>query len=457
MNVLKNLSVVVCSSLVLAACDSNDNISQELPEIRFSEIQVLHGSPDAPAVNVVVNGSEILSNVDYKQGSGRVSYPEGALSVRVDGIVGSDTVPVIDADIGLGADQVYSIIAANTVDAIEPIVVAQPDTAVSAGSARLLVVHATPGAAPSYSLPVDVYVDAYSEPNAPIGTSAPIRFDYKEVLAGGPIEVAAGDYQVRVTLPDGTPVYDSGRLPLADGNDFVIAAVPNVSGGPAALTLAALTGAGSAEFLDVNTPAAVQVVHASPDAPLVDILVNGGELVTDLAFPVATGFVEVPPDTYTVAVTVADNPGAVAIGPVDLPLAAGTQYSVLAVGELAAIEPLILTDDARRVSTEAKVRIVHASPAAQDVDIYVTAVGANINEADPALVEIPFKANTGFLSLPAGSYDVTVTPTGTKDAAIGPATITIENGGVYTAIARDPLPGGTSLGLIGLNDWLGLL
>jgi hypothetical protein len=419
---------------------------------------VLHGSPDAPAVDVVVNGSEILSDVDYKQGSGRVSYPEGALSVRVDGIIGNETAPVIDADLELGADQIYSIIAANTVDAIEPIVVAQPDTPVTAGSARLLVVHATPGAAPDFSLPVDVYVDAYSEPNAPIGTSAPIRFDYKEVLAGGPIELAAGNYQVRVTLPDGTPVYDSGRLPLAGGDDFVIAAVPNVSGGPAALTLAALTGSGSAEFLDANTPAAVQVVHASPDAPLVDVLVNGGELVADLAFPVATGLVEVPPGSYTAAVTVADNPGAIAIGPIeDLPLAAGIQHSILAVGELAAIEPLILTDDPRRVSTEAKVRIVHASPTAQDVDIYVTAVGANINDEDPALTDVPFKANTGFLSLPAGSYDVTVVPAGTKTAAIGPATITIENGGVYTAIARDPLPGGTTLGLIGLNDWLGLL
>ena len=151
--------------------------------------------------------------------------------------------------------------------------------------------------------------------------------------------------------------------------------------------------------------------------------------------------------------TVAGNPGAIAIGPVDLTFEPGVRYSVLAVNELAAIEALILDDDSRNVATNAKVRIVHASPTAADVDIYVTAVGADINNEAPTLENIPFKANTGFLALPAGDYDVTVTPTGTKTAAIGPATISIADGGIYTAIARDPLPGEAALGLIALDDF----
>jgi hypothetical protein len=272
---------------------------------------------------------------------------------------------------------------------------------------------------------VDVFVTA---PDADLTASAPVgSFSFKETI--GPAEVAAGNYQIRVTAAGDASaiVFDSGTITLNDSDDLTIAAVPNTNGGAAAISLVALNGAGS--------------LHASPDAPAVDIVVDGGVLVPGLEFPEATGFVEVPGSTYNVAVTVAGNPGAITIGPVDLDLAP-------------AIEPLILTDDPRRVATNAKVRIVHASPTAADVDIYVTAVGADINVEEPTLENVAFKGNTGFLSLPAGEYDVIVTPTGTKTAAIGPATISISDGGIYTAVARDPLPGAAEFGLIVLDDFL---
>jgi hypothetical protein len=448
---LSSKLIVACSVLVLAACDSDNDFIQPILDDAppaVLKVQVLHGSPDAPPVNVFVNGDEVLSGVDYKIGSQRLTLDEGTNTIQVDGILPGGNATVIGpVDLDLAADTIYTVAAVNDVAGIEPVVISQPDVAVGAGAARLFVLHGAAGAPQ-----VDVFVTA---PGADLAASAPVgTFSFKETI--GPAEVAAGDYQIRVAAA-GNPsavVFDSGTITLNDGDDLTVTAVPNTSGGAAPISLVALNGAGSLEILDVNTPTSLQVIHASPDAPAVDIVVDGGVLAPGLQFPEATGFVEVPGSTYNVAVTVVGNPGAFAIGPVDLDLNPGVRYSVLAVGELAVIEPLILSDDPRRVATNAKVRIVHASPTAADVDIYVTAVGADINGETPTLENVAFKANTGFLALSAGDYDVTVTPTGMKTAAIGPATISIADGGVYTAVARDPLPGATQFGLIVLDDFV---
>jgi len=447
MNFFSKIVFILAGTALLAACDSdNDNSNQDVPEAATFKVQVLHGSPDAPAVNVVLDEQQVLSDVDYKQGSGRLTLEASTYPVQVDGILPGGSAPVIGpVELEFAGDTIYTIVAVNSVLAIEPVILAQPDTPVSAGSARLFVLH---GAASAPE--VDVYVTA---PGAELAASAPVgSFGFKGTL--GPVEVAAGNYQIRATAAGDAAavVYDSGEITLADGSDLVVTALPTTVDGAAPISLVALTGEGTLELADINTPTALRVGHLSPDTPEVDVVVNGGEYLGDVPFPAVTNFDTLPADTYNVAVQAAGNPGVVPIGPVDLPLDAGTYYSVLAVNYFASIEPLILTDDPRPVATNARVRIVHAAPTAGTVDVYAVAPGTDINSVEPTLSGFAFKDNTGYLALPAGDYEVTVTPAGTKDAAIGPATISIENGGVYTAIARDPLPESAEFGLIVLAD-----
>ena len=446
---LYNKFFIVLGALALAACDSDsDPVSvAQVPNPGAATVQILHASADAPAVDILVDGSVTFAGVDFKQSSGQASLIEGTYTVEVQGILPGGNATVIGpVDLDLSDGTRYTVAAVNSVSAIEPVILTQPDTAVAAGNARVFVLHGSV-AAPT----VDVFVTA---PGADLTAEAPLgTFAFKESL--GPVEVPAGDYQIRVTLENdpSTVAYDSGTVSLSDGADLVVAAVPNTSGGPAAVSLLALGPTGAAELFDVNTPAGLRVGHLSPDTPAVDVFADQAELLADVSFPAVTGILEVPPATYTVEVSPADQyPGVVAIGPADIPLGAGTTTDVLAVNFLASIEPIVLSDDRRSVATNAKVRIVHASPTAQDVDIYVTAPGTDINTVDPLLTAVPFKANTGYLGLAGGDYEVTVTPTGTKTAAIGPAALTVDNGGVYTAIARDPLPGASEFGLVVLLD-----
>jgi hypothetical protein len=447
---------LVAAMFVLAACSSDNNSVATVPPAPIPppdtfRVQVLHASPDAPAVNVLVAGSTAVPDLDYKEGSGAISLNVGSYDVQVDGITPGGPATVIGpVNLTFAADTLYSVVAVGDVANIEPVILEQPDGAITAGNAQLRILHAAP-LAPQ----VDVFAtvpgaDLTAEPA--IGT-----FSFKEDL--GPIQVPAGDYQIRVTLPNdpATVVFDSGTITLQDGNDLLVAAVENTTGGSSApISLAVLNTAGSLEILDIGTLADLRVVHASPDAPAVDVVVNddfANPLVEGIEFPEFTGFLSVPGDDYNVKV-IEPISGLTPINE-DLTLAAGAIYTVVALDTLAGgnITALVAADDPRRVATEAKIRLIHASPTAGNVDIWVKPEGTDITMEPPSLVDVPLGANTGFLSFEPGTYDVNVAMTGTTDAAIS-ATIVVVGGGIYTAIARDAEGGlgGLPLGLITLDD-----
>ena len=440
--------------LALAACSDSDspsdpNMMAPPAPVGDASVQILHASPDAPPVNITV-ATTVIPDVDYKTGTGILTLPTNTYPVTVEGILpdGSTAAVIGPVNLTFQPGTRYSILAVGAVADIAPLVLEQPDSDVPAGSVRLRVVHAAP-LAPA----VAVYATA---PGADLTATAPVgTFEFGEDL--GPIDVPAGDYQIRVTeaMDPTAVVYDAGTIALADGANLLVSAVENTTTGPSPISLVVQDGTGSAELLDVATPADVRVVHASPDAPNVDVVVDNNfanPLVSDLAFPDFTPFVSVPAADYNIKVVDTATQTVTAIN-VDLSLEAGISYDVLAVDTLANIGEFLAIDDRRRIATESKVRIIHASPAAGPVDIYVTAPGTDLMTVEPTLRSVPFPANTGFLSLTPGDYEVTVTGEGSKMPAIGPAAITVDAGGVYTAIARDAEGGGAPLDLILADDF----
>ncbi|WP_369679964.1 DUF4397 domain-containing protein [Bacillus sp. FJAT-45066] len=72
------------------------------------------------------------------------------------------------------------------------------------------------------------------------------------------------------------------------------------------------------------------MVHASPDAPAVDVYVNGDLVVENAPFKAATDYLQVPAGTHTVEIFVAgtqENPVITA----ELTVEAGVSYTVAAI------------------------------------------------------------------------------------------------------------------------------
>lgn len=189
-----------------------------------------------------------------------------------------------------------------------------------------------------------------------------------------------------------------------------------------------------------GSDANVRVLHASPDAPAVDVFVDGSEAISDLAFDDITEYVSLPAGDHSIQVfpASADGMGDPVIE-ADVTLMADTDYTIAAVGLLAGIEPLVLVDDSGAPAAgETNLRFVHASPDAPAVDIYAEGAGVVVSSAS-------FKDASGYLNLAAGSYNLEVRAAGTETVALDLPGIALEEGKVYTAFAVGLLDGDPAL------------
>jgi len=200
-----------------------------------------------------------------------------------------------------------------------------------------------------------------------------------------------------------------------------------------------LAACNSSDDDDEMPTAQLRVVHASPDAPNVDVYANGSRVLADVPYKAASGLLTVPAGDLPLRVTVAGTDTAVDAFTNALPtLEAGKIYTVFAAGKLAEIAPLaIVEDNSVPAAGQLKLRVVHASPSAGNVDIYLTAPGADLAVATPALSNVAFRADSGVLPVNAGSYQVRITAAGSKTVAYDSGTLELAVGEDFVVAAVD--------------------
>src|SRR5689334_4103086 len=121
--------------------DSAEVTSREYLEcLTAPRLRALHASPDAPPVNIRVNGAQALANVDYGQGSGFLPAAEST-RVEVEAIIPGGNAVVIDRRLALDFSMDYTVLAVGDVaDPIDALVVSNPSNrAIAAGNLRAQV------------------------------------------------------------------------------------------------------------------------------------------------------------------------------------------------------------------------------------------------------------------------------------------------------------------------------
>ena len=180
--------------------------------------------------------------------------------------------------------------------------------------------------------------------------------------------------------------------------------------------------------------ASVRVAHMSPDAPNVDVYVDGETVLSDVTYTTVSDYLALPTGDHTVTITAAGDPDTVPFeGEVTLK-AAG--YTIAAVGELTSedteFRPLVLEDDnSDPGGNMARLRVVHASPDAPAVD--VTAAGGDVVLFDG----VPF-GESGYATVEANDYTVEIRgDTESNDGdVVADYDVSLNGGTVYTAFAR---------------------
>ena len=400
----------------------------EAPPEGTGSLRVGHLSPNAPDVDVYVDGTAVLEGVPFGAVSEYLSVPAGPRTVRITPAGDAETT-VFEGEVSVAADATYTVAAAGEVGDMadrqfEPLLLEDDNAAPGDDQARLRVVHASPDA-PA----VDVTVEG--------GDGA--LFDGVEYGGSGYVTVPAGEYTVQIRGD-------------TDSNDGDVVATFDVNLGGGGVYTAFAGGYLSADDEPSDTPfdlylaedvagmmqeatASLRVGHLSPNAPNVDVYVDGTAVLEDVPFGAVSDYLSVSAGSHQVRITAAGDAETVVFDQ-ELALAEGTEYSAVAVGELGdmAAQPfqvLVLEDD--NVAPEegmAKLRLVHASPDAPAVDVTVEAGG------DPLFDGVPF-SGSGYVTVPEGSYTVQIR--GDTEANDGDVVtsfdVDLSGGTVYTAFA----------------------
>jgi Domain of unknown function (DUF4397) len=279
------------------------------PVVGYAKVRVLHASPDAPAVDIAVNNEILFGHVEFSNLTETLAVPVGTYDGELR-VAGTNIVALALKGVTLESGKVYTFIAADAVAKLSAITTTVPGVLKPNATSRVRVAHLSPDT-PN----VDVYVN-----NLKVLSNVPFK------AVSDLLTVPSGQYNFKVRVAgspaNSTPAIDTDAY-LQPGQTYTVGAIDFLAHVRAQIWKEPRTVAPG--------KAALQVIHASPDAPAVDVAVKGGPvLVRNLSFGEDSRDLALNPGTYDLEVRVAGTNTVVLPLP-GVKIEAGKVYTVFAV------------------------------------------------------------------------------------------------------------------------------
>lgn len=189
-----------------------------------------------------------------------------------------------------------------------------------------------------------------------------------------------------------------------------------------------------------NGTANLRVMLASPDAPRMNVIIDGDSLATNLNYGSNTGYLSVKSGSPHVQVVAASGSPSLFDKPVSI-ADNGKQTLVLA-GPVASVSPVTLTDGGTTTTAgSGYVRALNASSTMGPADIYIVPPGSSLAGVTPVSSALAFTKDSGYQLVVAGAYEVFFTSPGTTNVLLSTGPLSLTANQNQTIVALDGASG----------------
>src|SRR5215207_9621837 len=354
--------VFVALALVVALLPGKTSPVRAQEEVAEADatVRVIHASPGAPEVDVLLDGQTLLQGLAYGTASSYATITPEEHRLQVVPTGQTADAAVVDETIDAAPGQAYLVAVYGLLNDIGGAVYDVDLSEIEPGQARVRLLNFSPDAGD-----VDLLETGGDEWFSDVGLGE--ASDYADI--------APGTYSADVRGDDDRSLLTVSELPFEETRVYDVVVLGQVADDSLALqSLVTTVSPSCAEVLGLegaSSDACVRLVHAAPDAPPADVYLNDAEIAQNLEFLTATEYVAVPSgDGRGVRVTATGTPVEEAIIDTSLDFDPGQAYEILVTGGGDDLEATITGTDLRPLAEgQARVRVIHASPDADAFDV----------------------------------------------------------------------------------------